>query len=84
MADAILAHHVDLTRSQNISPVCRIVYIANYVANNFGFANKVIDSKIEPFDEKKLLGFGVSMEALENIVDETKGDLESVSEILYK
>lgn len=83
VADAVLGHHSDLRGSRNISPVVRIVFIANYVANNFGFTNKVIDSKPEPFDDKNLLGMGVSLEILESIVDETRADLESTSEILY-
>ena len=84
VADAVLGHHADLSKVKNISPVCQVVYIANYVANNYGFAHKVIDSKIEPFDEKKILDFGISMEVLENIVEETRGDIENTSEILYR
>lgn len=84
VADAVLGHHSDLTKAKNISAVCKVVYLANYVANSFGFVNKVVDSKVDPFDEQKLLGFGISMEALDNVVEETRSDIESTSEILYK
>ena len=84
VADAIIGHHADLSGAKNTSPVCRVVYIANYIANHFGFPNKIVDSEIEPFDEKKLLYFGISMNELQQIVDETREDLEATSEILYK
>jgi HD-like signal output (HDOD) protein len=84
VADSVLGHHSDLSNIKNISPVCKVVNIANDVANSFGFANKVIDSKVEDFDEEKLLEFGISSNELEKIVEETREDLESTSEILYR
>ena len=84
VADSVLSHHSDLSKIKNISPVCKVVNIANDVASSFGFAHKVIDSKIEKFDEDKLVEFGISRKELEKIVDETREDLENTSEILYK
>jgi len=84
VADSVLSHHSDLSRINNISPVCKVVKIANDIANNFGFTNMVIDSKVESFDEDELLEFGISRNQLEKIVDETREELENTSEILYK
>lgn len=84
VADSVLSHHSDFSKIKNISPVCRVVNIANDVAESFGFAHKVIDSKVGDFDEKKLLSFGISGAELEEIIEETREDLENTSEILYR
>lgn len=84
VAEAVGHHHSDLTRGGEISTVSKVVYIANYVANNFGFENKVLKRTDELFDDKHLLGYGINLEELEGIVAEIKADLETTSEILYK
>lgn len=84
VAEAVRYHHSDLTGDKKISTVTKVVYIANYVANNFGFQNKVLNKADHLFDDKNLLGYGINLEVLEEIVAEIKAELESTSEILYK
>lgn len=84
VAEAVKNHHSDLTGNNKVATVSKVVYVANYVANNFGFENKVLNPAAQPFDDKHLLGYGITLEALEGIVAEIRADLETTSEILYK
>ena len=76
-------HFLTMSDQGKKYPILLVVIIANAITNTYDMGNGISDLE-EPLDYNFLTQQGLSREALEEIVDETRESLFLAKEVLYK